>query len=364
MPTNGPDASDELTFTLSEGITLAVAELAPYGATLTETGSKDGSDAGTLTESGSSTTLTVSSDTASLDDTGAVQPTMQWATDDATLTDIGTAFTPNPSDTDTGTLAEGITLTAATPSPYGGTLTEVEGFVWTGTDTGTLDDSDAYFGNPQTGTDAITLSETGAVTESNAPSDASELNDDVTTLVVDDLVAEGTVTDTTASLTAAVIGAETGTLAENTSLQASGGFLADDDDAMTLAEAVVLTVPAVTSEDGTLAEGSALLLTPTETATLSEAAAPIILATGTDTGTLGDTGGATINFPGGAIVVYLTSTDSATLSDTGIALGAFNGKALGTVAIAVRANAVARLRRRATTTDAELEPLAVGAGDL
>ena len=380
MPAPGPNATDELTFTLSEGITLSVAEAAPYGATLTEEFGVGGEDTGTLAEATTLAATLVDTDSGEITAPAGLPVyanAVYWTgADTGTLTDTAAATGAGPSGdgADTGTLSEGITLTVGETAAYGATLTETSALAVPDTETLTVTDTGvAVSDDLPLGSDTFTLTDNGVVIEGGTPSDAFTFTNSLVEQTVDDLVAEGTLTDAVGSITVTTGHSDTAALADNGVVVSNiTTYATSGTDALTIAETTTLTVPVVVADTGTVAEGqSALALTHTDTATLAESVAVSdTLRAGTDVGTLAESsaliksgGVLTVSIAGSDAALTLTDTglaaisslvvsgtDTITLTDTAVEGEPFYGKPLGTVDVATRMDASVRVRRLALAT--------------
>ena len=184
-----PAVASSDTGTLSSGLTVAVAELAPYGGTLAEAGivnePKADTDTGTLAENGvvAATASNADTDAGTLAETGAITAAASVGTDTGTSAEDGVITAAASLGTDTGTAAEnGVLTTIATAVSDTASLAETGTTTALATDTeaGTLADTGvatASGGTAPSDTDDATLTELGAVGAAVPVTDAASLAD-------------------------------------------------------------------------------------------------------------------------------------------------------------------------------------------
>ena len=322
----------------------------------------DPEDPGAFTPSADNTGDSWCAATMALRPLAGVEETPITDTDTGTLADTETATVTAmwAVDTDTETLAEGITLAVGETAPYGGTLADTGAVVATATktdtDAATLADTGVVQASAtKADTEAGTLAETGTGTATTADSDTGTLasgsalavpDTDTATLAETGAYGESaTKTDTDAgtladtSALAPVVEAETGILAES----GSGAATTADSDASALASSAALAVPGsdtaalaevgayaatATQSDtdaGTLAESSALALPDVDTGSAVEANAIVATTADADTGTLADDGVA-------SAAGDQTDTDTGTLAEAGSSSATTADVEVGTLA--------------------------------
>lgn len=275
------DITDSDALSLAEGITIAVGEAAPYGATL--------------------------------EDTGAQGPV---PTDTGTLAEAPAIALDGPGDT--GTLADSASSTASAPGAGVDSATLAEGV--------TLVYSDAT-------PDGMALSETGALSDI-LPEDTVTLDDRDTLLEVDDFTADVTLAESVL-ITAPYSQTDAITLSESGMVVVSGNFSTSDSEGATLEEAAVVAALLVALDSATFAEDHAVAIDGAEVIALADPASVIAILSATETGTADDVG--SVSQTGGVIVVALSASDAFTLDgESALVAGAYTGRARGTVYVVAR----------------------------
>lgn len=310
-------------------------------ASLTEEGGFGGEDSATLTETQSGTaSVTATADAGTLAEVHTLGiPSVD--SDNATLAEETQLTSTTPTDDDALTFAEASSQLDYADTADGATLGE----------SGTAVPIEFL-----TATDAFTLNDPdGSILDQ--PTEAITLSEDDYEIAVNDLVAEGILTESAAI---AVESSDTLSLADAGQIDAQSALELTDSDPLTLTEAVALVVSLVDTEALTQAEGVVVIgvgaqtvsvenpddsvevqTINVETVSLADAGALNEIYAAIDSGMLGES--AVVEIGGSILLVVVTDSDTLALTDAATAVLGLTGHAHGTAILVARLDGTATL---------------------
>jgi hypothetical protein len=345
-----PEFTDSDVLTLTESSTQLDYADTVNTASLTEEGGFGGEDGATLSETQSGTaTVTATAETGTLADAGTV--TAPYTDGETGTLAESTALaeqTTTPTDTDALTLVASSSQLDYADTADGGTLAE----------SGTAVPIEFL-----TATDALTLADPdGSILDQ--PTEAITLSEDDYEIAVNDLVAEGILTESAAI---AVESSDTLSIADAGQIDAQSALELTDSDPLTLTEAVALVVSLVDTEALAQADGVVVIGVGTQTfqdpelpvsatpevieidsLTVTDAGALNELYTALDAGTLGES--AVVEIGGSILLVVVTDSDTLALTDAATAVLGLTGHAHGTAILVARLDGTATLTPKMSGT--------------